>query len=351
MRGYAATVGKEPRGKRSLAIVPAHFCLTIVALMLLAIAGAIPATAQQLAPDGAPNPTASGVDQRTLLQAAPRIEGYIDIPDTRAHVLVQPAGRTWDHFHEVTLHWFGAIVIIGMIAILGGAYLVLGRLRISAGRSGKKVHRFSAFERFSHWLTAVSFVTLGLTGLNITFRKILLLPVIGPDAFSSLSQAAKYIHNFTSFAFVIGLVLIVAMWFKDNIPRKVDIDWLKQGGGFIKSKHAPAGRFNAGEKAVFWLAILAGIAVTVSGFLLLFPFYVTDILGMQVAQVLHAVIALLFVAVILAHIYIGTLGMEGAFEAMGTGEVDLNWAKEHHDLWLQDQLAKEYRPAPSSADD
>jgi formate dehydrogenase subunit gamma len=227
----------------------------------------------------------------------------------------------------------------------------VGRLRISAGRSGKKVHRFNAFERFSHWLTAVSFVVLGLTGLNITFGKILLLPVIGKDAFSSLSQAAKYMHNFTSSAFGIGLVLIVAMWFKDNIPRKVDIDWLRQGGGFIKSKHAPAGRFNAGEKAVFWIALLAGVAVAASGYLLLFPFYVTNILGMQVAQVLHAVIAVLFVAVILAHIYIGTLGMEGAFEAMGTGEVDLNWAKEHHDLWLQDQLAKEHQPAASGSAD
>jgi formate dehydrogenase subunit gamma len=321
------------------------------ALMFLAIAGTIPAAAEQLGPDGAPNPTASGVNQQTLLQKEPRITGYIDIPDTRASVLIQPAGRTWDHFHKVTLNWFGAIVIIGMIAVLGGAYLIVGRLRISAGRSGKKVHRFNAFERFSHWLTAVSFVVLGLTGLNITFGKILLLPVIGKDAFSSLSQAAKYMHNFTSFAFVIGLVLIIAMWFKDNIPRRVDIDWLRQGGGFIKSKHAPAGRFNAGEKAVFWVALLAGVAVAASGYLLLFPFYVTNILGMQVAQVLHAVIAVLFVAVILAHIYIGTLGMEGAFEAMGTGEVDLNWAKEHHDLWLRDQLAKEHQPAASASAD
>jgi len=349
MRAYAATVGKEPRGKSSLAIFPAHLRLAIIALMFLAIAAAIPATAQQLAPDGAPNPTASGVNQQTLLRAAPRIEGYIDIPDHRARVLVQPAGRTWDHFHEVTLHWFGAILIIGMIAALGVAYLIVGRLRISSGRSGKKMHRFTAFERFSHWLTAVSFVTLGLTGLNITFGKILFLPLLGPDAFSSLSQVAKYVHNFTSFAFVIGLVLIAAMWFKDNIPRKVDIDWLKQGGGFIKSKHAPAGRFNAGEKAVFWLALLAANAVAASGYLLLFPFYITDILGMQVAQVVHAVIAVLFVAVILAHIYIGTLGMEGAFEAMGTGEVDLNWAKEHHDLWLQDQLAKEHHPVRRAA--
>jgi formate dehydrogenase subunit gamma len=252
----------------------------------------------------------------------------------------------------VTLHWFGTIVIIGMIAILGVAYLVVGRLRISAGRSGKKVQRFSAFERFSHWLTAVSFVILGLTGLNITFGKILLLPVIGPDAFSGLSQATKYIHNFTSFAFVIGLVLIVALWIKDNIPQKVDIDWIKQGGGFIKSKHAPSGRFNPGEKLVFWFALGAGLAVIVSGYLLMFPFYVTDIAGMQITQIVHAVVAVLFVAVIIAHIYIGTLGMEGAFEAMATGEVDLNWAKEHHDLWLKEQLAKERlaaRPGPSTA--
>ena len=346
MRSCAAT-GKA--GNRATLL--ACLRLALGALMFLAIAGTLPAIAQQLAPDGAPNPTASGVNQQTLLREVPRIEGRIDIPDTRASVLIQPAGRTWAHFHEVTLHWFGAIVIIGMIGVLGGAYLIVGRLRISAGRSGKKVRRFNAFERFSHWLTAVSFVVLGLTGLNITFGKILLLPVIGPDAFSSLSQIAKYVHNFTSFAFVIGLLLIVTVWFKDNIPRKVDIDWLKQGGGFIKSRHAPAGRFNAGEKAVFWLALLAGIAVAASGYLLLFPFYVTNILGMQVAVVLHAVIAVLFVAVILAHIYIGTLGMEGAFEAMGTGEVDLNWAKEHHDLWLQDQLAKEHQPAASGSAD
>jgi formate dehydrogenase subunit gamma len=340
-----------PRGKRRFAIFLGCLRVALGTLMFLAIAGILPVVADQFAPDGAPDPTASGVSQQTLQREVPRIEGYIDIPDTRARVLMQPAGRLWDHFHEVRLHWFGAIVIIGMIVVLGGAYLLVGRLRVSAGRSGTKVQRFNAFERFSHWLTAVSFVVLALTGLNITFGKILLLPVLGKDAFSSLSQAAKYVHNFTSFAFVIGLVLIVAMWLKDNIPRKVDIDWLRQGGGFIKSKHAPAGRFNAGEKAVFWTALLAGIAVAVSGYLLLFPFYVTNILGMQIAQVVHAVIAVLFVALILAHIYIGTLGMEGAFEAMGTGEVDLNWAKEHHDLWLRDQLAREHQPAPSGGAD
>ena len=319
----------------------ARILLVMIALALLAIAATCPTFAQKLGPDGAPNPTASVTPERALLKQVPRVEGRIDIPDTKAGVLIQPAGRTWDYFHQVLLRWSGAIVILGMIAVLGAAYLIIGRIPISGGRSGRKILRFRAIERFAHWLTAASFVVLGLTGLNITFGKVLLLPVIGPDAFSSVSQAAKYIHNFTSAAFVVGLVLIIVIFFRDNLPEKVDIDWVKQGGGFIKSKHAPAGRFNLGEKLVYWLSLLAGVAVSVSGFLLLFPFFGADILDMQLAQVVHAVVAILFVALILGHIYIGTLGIEGAFEAMGTGEVDLNWAKEHHDLWLAQQLAKE----------
>jgi formate dehydrogenase subunit gamma len=311
------------------------------ALTLLTIVVTTPTLAQRRGPDGALDPNASVVNEHALLQKLPRIEGQIVIPDTRASILIQPAGRAWVHFHEVTLRWLSAIAILGMIAILALGYLFLGRIRISAGRSGQKVRRFSAFERFAHWLTAVSFVLLSLTGLNVTFGKSLLLPVFGDYGFSAFSQASKYVHNFVSFAFVLGLILIVAIWFRDNIPRRVDIDWLKQGGGFIKSRHAPAGRFNAGEKAVFWLALVAGIAVAASGYLLLFPFYATNIFGMQLAQAVHAVIAMLFIALILAHIYIGTLGMEGAFEAMGTGDVDLNWAKEHHDRWLQEQLTRE----------
>jgi formate dehydrogenase subunit gamma len=309
------------------------------------IALAVPALAQQQAP--VIDPTTSAVNEQTLLRELPRIQGDIDQLDPQARVLEQPAGRVWDHFHEVTLLWVGAIVILGTLAALAGGYFLLGRLRISAGRSGRKVLRFKAFERFAHWLTAVSFVVLGITGLNITFGKHLLLPLIGYDAFAAFSEAGKYVHNFTSFAFVLGLVLIVVIFIKDNIPDKIDIEWFRQGGGFIKSKHAPARRFNAGEKLVFWGALGAGILVSVSGYLLLFPFYVTGIAGMQIAQVVHAVIAVLFVALILGHIYIGTLGMEGAFEAMWTGDVDYNWAKEHHDLWLEDKLAKRGSAGPS----
>jgi formate dehydrogenase subunit gamma len=306
------------------------------------VAFAAPALAQQA---GAPiDPQADVVNEQTLLREFPRIQGDINQLDPRARVLIQPAGRTWDYFHQVVLRWISAIAIIGTLAVLAAAYFFLGRLRIAAGRSGRKILRFKPFERLAHWLTAISFVVLGITGLNVTFGKALLLPLIGPDAFSEFSQYAKYTHNFVSFAFVLGLAVIVAIFIKDNIPDKTDLEWFKQGGGFVKSKHAPARRFNAGEKLVFWGALGAGVLVAVSGYLLLFPFYVTNIFGMQIAQGLHAVIAMLFIALILGHIYIGTLGMEGAFEAMWTGEVDYNWAKEHHDLWLA-QLTKD-RIAP-----
>jgi len=328
----------------------ARIRLVTFVLILLGIAS-VPVCAQKLGPDGAPNPDASVTSQRTLLEQAPRIQGRIDIPDVKAGVLVQPAGRTWDYFHEVLLHWGGALVIVGTIALLGLAYLIIGRIHIAAGRSGQKVLRFRAFERFSHWLTAVSFVVLGLTGLNITFGKIVLLPLVGPEIFSEISEIAKYMHNFTSFAFVAGLVLIMVIFFRDNLLAWVDVEWVKQGGGFVKSKHAPAGRFNLGEKMVYWFSVGAGLAVSASGFVLLFPFYGTNIADMQLAQAAHAIIAILFVALILAHIYIGTLGMEGAFEAMGTGEVDLNWAREHHDRWLGEQLEREgRRPSETPAE-
>jgi formate dehydrogenase subunit gamma len=227
-----------------------------------------------------------------------------------------------------------------MVLALVAGYLFLGQIRIAAGRSGTKVRRFNALERLSHWLTAFSFIVLALTGLNITFGKVILRPLIGPDAFSVVAQYAKYGHDYMSFSFILGLVLIVAIWVRDNVPRKMDLVWLKEGGGIIGSKHPTAGRFNAGQKLIFWFVVGGGAIAAISGLVLLFPFYITNIAGMQLAQVVHSLIAMVFIAIILAHIYIGTVGMEGAFEAMETGEVDLNWIKQHHRAWLEDELRK-----------
>src|SRR3981189_1727934 len=154
----------------------AQIRLVTCAMMLLGIVASSPAIAQKLGPDGAPNPTARAPSGRALPQQGPSVEGRIDIPDTKAAVLIQPAGRIWDYFHEVLLHWGGAVVIVGTVVLLVLAYLIMGRIRISAGRSGVKILRFKAFERFSHWLTAVSFVILGLPGLNIPSGNVLFFP-------------------------------------------------------------------------------------------------------------------------------------------------------------------------------
>ncbi|SDI01535.1 MULTISPECIES: formate dehydrogenase subunit gamma [Bradyrhizobium] len=314
---------------------------------VLLVAVSMPAAAQQV------NPTASSVKEQQLLQELSRIQGRVSIPDQRSGVLEQPAGRDWREFRNVTLRWVGGVAILGMLALLVVFYLSRGMVRLQGGRSGRTVERFSAFERFVHWMTATCFIILAVSGLNITFGRPLLLPLIGFEAFSEWSQWAKYAHNYLSFPFTIGVVLIFLMWIGGNIPNKVDIQWLKQGGGMVGHDHPPAYRFNAGQKAVYWIVVIGGSAVAVTGYQLMFPFYVSGIEGMQLAQVVHSTVAVLFVAVMLAHIYIGTIGMEGAFEAMGTGTVDVNWAKEHHSLWFEEQSARtgpnDAQPQPATA--
>jgi formate dehydrogenase subunit gamma len=316
----------------------ARFRIVVGALALLALAtGAHPAGAQQ---PSSVNPAANAVKEEQLLQQLNKIQGRGTIPDTRSYTIEQPAGRDWRQFHEVTLRWIGAIAILGILALLVVFYLWRGMVRIESGRSGRTLVRFNAFERFVHWMTATCFVILALSGLNITFGKPLLLPLIGPGAFSAWSEFAKYAHDYLGFPFTLGVILIFLMWIAGNLPNKVDIEWFKRGGGMVGHDHPPAYRFNAGQKAIYWIVVLGGGAVAVSGYVLMFPFYGTDIHSMQIAEVVHAIVAVLFVAAMLGHIYIGTIGMEGAFEAMGSGTVDVNWAKEHHSLWVEEEMAR-----------
>jgi formate dehydrogenase subunit gamma len=287
------------------------------------------------------NPTASSVKEDQLLQQLRRIEGRSSLPDVKTGVVEQPAGREWRYFHQVTLPWIGAIAILGMLAVLVVFYLIRGMVRIESGRSGRAIVRFNAFERTVHWMTATCFIILAISGLNITFGKHLLLPLIGAEAFTAWSQWAKYAHNYLSFPFTLGVVLILLMWIAWNFPSKVDIEWIRKGGGLVGHQHPPAGRFNAGQKLIYWIVVIGGAAMAISGYILMFPFYGgIGIADMQTAQVVHGVVAVLFVAAMLAHIYIGSIGMEGAVEAMWDGTVDANWAKEHHSLWAEQEMAK-----------
>lgn len=274
--------------------------------------------------------------------------GRVSIPDDKLATLVQPEGRSWRTFRTQGVFWIATAVIVLTLAALAGFYLWRGTIKLERGRSGRWVRRFGAIDRFAHWATAVSFIVLALTGLVLIFGRYLLIPLIGHGAFTPLANVSKYLHNWSSFAFVIGILMMLVLWIKDNIPSRADLTWFREAGGMFRkpgTPHPETARFNAGQKMIFWTVVLGGLAVSASGYFLMAPFFFTGVGGMQVAHVIHALLAVVMIAVILAHIYIGTLGMEGAFDAMGRGEVDENWAAEHHSGWYAAQ-GKQTRARP-----
>jgi formate dehydrogenase subunit gamma len=294
-------------------------------------------------------PTADAVHEDQLLKAlkeGDKITGRITIPDPMASSLIQPAGKDWRDFQRSKLPIIGGVVIIGMLALLAIFLMIRGRIRVEQGLSGAKILRFASFERFTHWLTASCFILLALSGLNISFGRALILPIFGAQSFSTLTAWGKMAHNYLAFPFMLGLVIMFLIWVKDNIPGKLDLVWIRNGGGLLKhGEHPPAKRFNAGQKGIFWIVMIGGFLMSLSGWFLLFPYIPANVTALQFWTVIHAVIAMLFIAAMLAHIYIGSIGMEGAFDAMGTGEVDINWAKEHHALWVAEEQAKGHVPA------
>lgn len=270
-------------------------------------------------------PGAVTADTFELYATSPQREiGRVSIPDDKLAVLQQPQGRDWRTFRIHWVFWLAAAAIIVMVAVLAAFFFWRGRIRIESGRFGRWVPRFRAVERFAHWITALSFIVLALSGLVVTFGRTLLIPIIGHASFSSLSEGAKNLHNWSGAPSTIGIVLILFLWVHDNLPERADWEWLRQGGGMFgkdTSFHPETGRFNAGQKLIFWSVVLFGLALAVSGFLLMTPFAFTGIVGMQWSHGFHAIIAILLFAVIIAHIYIGTLGMDGAFDAMGAAKL------------------------------
>ncbi len=322
---------------------------SLVAAAAFAVVASMPAQAQNY---NNFNPTKESVKEEQLLNALKgdaHVAGRISIPDQKAANLIQPQGQQWRAFHEQRLPLIGGAAILGMLVALILFYLVRGRIRIENGFSGITITRFATLDRFAHWLTAGCFIVLALSGLNLSFGRMLILPYFGPESFATLTAWGKLAHNYLAFPFMLGLALMFVLWVKDNIPNHIDLEWMKQGGGlFSKGHHPPAKRFNAGQKVVFWIVMCGGIVMSLSGWFLLFP-YLAGIADLQLYTTIHAVLAVAFVAAMLAHAYIGSVGMEGAFDAMGNGEVDINWAREHHSLWVEEEQAKARASAGSKA--
>ena len=284
--------------------------------------------------------------------------GSVSLPNKQAGQLIQSRGVNWVSYRNVEVRTWGAWGLAAMLALLVVFFAVRGRIRIESGPSDRTVERFNFLERFAHWLTAGSFIVLALTGLNMLYGRQALMPVLGPETFAAITNAGKFAHAYLAFAFMGGIILILLLWVRHNLPDRTDLAWIAGGGGILKKgSHPPARKFNFGQKMIFWIVILGGFSIALSGLSLMFPFTLTlfgdtfalvNLLGlnlptdltmleeMQLSQAWHAMVGLILTVIIIAHIYIGSVGMEGAFDAMGSGQVDENWAREHHSLWLEE---------------
>ena len=256
------------------------------------------------------------------------------------NILVQPAGETWRRIRNGPLTLYSGILLVAIPLLIFGYYRWKGPLKLHDKPSGRFIERFNDWERIVHWATAISFVILAISGLIILFGKYVILPLFGYTLFSWLAIIGKNLHNFVGPLFVICTLAMFVIFVRDNIGRVIDFQWIAKAGGMFSGAHVPSGRFNFGEKAWFWFGvILLGIIVSASGLVLDFPNFEQTRGVMQWWNVVHAIAAVLFIAMSLGHIYMGTLGVEGAYESMRYGFVDEAWAKEHHEIWYQEVKA------------
>ena len=267
--------------------------------------------------------------------------GYSAVKTPEAGQLIQSNGEVWRRIRNGPLAKYGAWAMIATVVGLAFFYTVRGQVKLDFERTGQTLLRWTVFERFIHWYTALLFLLLTITGLSILYGRSLLIPMLGHESFAVWASWAKLIHNYAGPLFMVGLFAMVVIWFKDNIPDRYDLNWFKAFGGLVGSKHPSAARMNAGEKAWFWLLFWCGMMISLTGLVLDFPVVEQQRFILQISHIIHLSCAILLMIGALGHIYIGTLGTEGALEGMIGGEVDEAWAKQHHDVWYEDMLEQQ----------
>lgn len=267
--------------------------------------------------------------------------GFTTIRGPEAGVLVQSGGETWRQLRNGPITFYGGLLLAAVPLAILLFHMVKGRIKLDGPPTGRVIVRFNNWERLVHWLTAISFVMLALTGITMFLGKYILLPILGHTLFSWLVAFSKNFHNFLGFLFVVSLVLMLITFLRDNVWDPCDALWIRKAGGLLKREHVPSKRFNFGEKTWYWIGVcFLGLTVAISGLVLVFPNLFETRWAMQVANITHLVAAMLVFALSLGHIYMGTAGVEGAYQSMITGEVDEIWARDHHELWLQEVKEK-----------
>ncbi|RZI71234.1 MAG: formate dehydrogenase subunit gamma [Variovorax sp.] len=280
----------------------------------------------------------SSLPLREAPEAGNLIQPFVKYPGSR----LTNAGEAWRQVRNDWIIPYGAALLFVTLLALAIFYFARGSIKLHGAETGRKIERFTPFERATHWSNAIAFVTLAISGIVMAFGKFFLLPIMGGALFGWLSYALKNIHNFMGPLFVVTTIFMIITFIRSNWPSADDLKWLVRAGGLFGGKEVPSHRFNAGEKVVFWGGVLfLGSIVIASGLYLdkLIPGMAYLRGDMQIAHMVHAVATLFMMAMIMGHIYIGTLGMQGAYKAMRTGYVDETWAREHHELWYDDIAA------------
>jgi formate dehydrogenase subunit gamma len=313
-------------------------------------AAAAPAVAEK--PAGAPSLTAvPGWNNPPAWSKVDTLPQYASVRGNGTDVLVQTAGQEWRKIRNGPVTVYGGWFMVAVLAILVLVYLVKGTVKVHGQPAGRMIERFNEVERVAHWTMAISFVLLGLTGVLILFGKHIIMPWLGQGAFAAITEFSKTAHNFIGPLFVFSIVVFALLFLKDNLPAAHDVKWVAGLGGLFAEKEIPSGKFNAGEKAVFWGGVVGlGLIVSATGLIMDFPNWNTARDTMQLMNLVHGIAAILFIGLILGHAYMGTIGTAGAFQAMKTGQVDETWAKEHHELWYNEvKSGKRSGGAPAMA--
>ena len=276
------------------------------------------------------------------------VAGYSAVMGQETDVLIQNGGQNWRQVRNGPVATYGAWVLLAMIGVLAIYHLLTGGYKMP-DRTGRKIPRWPGIDRFIHWYTAVLFIVLAITGLSLLWGRAVLIPVMGKEGFAAWAGLAKPLHDYGALLFTAGFVVMLLKWMHHNIPKAYDLEWFAKGGGYLGGGHPPAGFANAGEKALFWTLLFAGGAMVVSGLFLLFPNWGTERAGMQLANEIHGISSLICVTFVVMHIYLATIGSEGALEGMVSGEVDEQYAKNHHPLWYEEVMQGSKGQAQSSA--
>jgi formate dehydrogenase subunit gamma len=262
-------------------------------------------------------------------------EGYTTSNSAEHGQLVNMDGEHWRQWRNKWISPAGLYAIGGSLGILALVYILLGSMKLDKPRTGRLIERWKRFDHAMRWFVAITFLALAFTGLNIMYGKHFIPDVFGYEIWKALISTSKFLHNYIGPIFSIGLLVMIVRWLGNNFFTKTDLKWFLQGGGLIGNKHPSADFLNGGEKGWFWALTILGLVVVGSGLVLDFPLFGLTRDNMQTANLIHGGVSLLLFAISLGHIYIGTIGSEGALEGMKTGYVDETWAKQHHDIWYE----------------